>query len=127
MGVSVQGSLCPVVSLSKGGLCPGGLCPRGLCLGSLSSGLCLGVSVQGSLCPVVSLSKGGLCPRGVSVQGVSVRDTPWTETQLVGTRDQRQTPPEGTRDQAGSEEATPHRDLCEQSPLPVNRMTDRQV
>ena len=46
-GVSVQGCLCPGVSLSAG------LCPGGLCLGGVpgQGGLCLGgVSVQGGLC-----------------------------------------------------------------------------
>ena len=64
---------CPEGGLCRGGLCLGDLCPGGLCPGgSLSSGR--GVSVQG----------GGWCPRGlclgVSVQGVSVRETPYTVT-----------------------------------------------
>ena len=77
-GVSVQGGLCPAVSLSgaslsrgvcPGGLCPGmslsrqslswrGFCPGGLCVqGSLSRGR---VSVQGSLSMGVSVQR-GLC------------------------------------------------------------------
>ena len=52
--VSVQGSLCPVRSLSRGGLCPGvsvpgGLCPRGV---SVQAGLCPGVSVRETASPV---------------------------------------------------------------------------
>ena len=65
--VSVQGeSLSRGRSLSKGGLCLGSLCPEG-------------ISVQGALCP-----RGGLCPWGLSgeslFRGVSVRETPRTET-----------------------------------------------
>ena len=57
-GVSVQGGLCPGVSV-KGVSVQGGLCPEGsLSGGSLSRGL-----YQGDLCP------GGLSSRGVSVQG----------------------------------------------------------
>ena len=101
-GISVQGGLCPGVSVQRGGLCPGGslsggLCPggslsrgslsgavsvwRGLCPGgSLSRGvLCLGISVQrGSLCPGGSLSRwfsvrGGLCLEGSLSRGISVQ------------------------------------------------------
>ena len=91
-GISVQGDLCPVRSLSWRRLCPGGvsvlegvsvqgrgslstlswrgLCPGGVSVleGSLSwRGLCPGegVSVQGR----GSLSRGGGLCQGVSVQG----------------------------------------------------------
>ena len=69
-GVSVQGGLCPGMSLFRGSL-------------SREGSLSKGVSVQGGLCPGrgslsregVSVQGGGLCPgrgslsRGVSVQG----------------------------------------------------------
>ena len=53
---SVQGGLCPGVSLSRG-LCRGSLYPGGLCPGgSLFRGLCLGdISFQGSLSGGVSI------------------------------------------------------------------------
>ena len=79
--VSVQGGLCPGWSLSRVvsvqvvsvqvGLCPGW---------SLSKVFRL-VSVQGGLCPGWSMSR-GLCPRGSLPKGVSVRETPWTQTPI---------------------------------------------
>ena len=72
MGVSLQGCLCPRVSVQGGGgsvqegcLCPDGSLPRSVFVQR--------VSVQGCLCPGVSLSsdvsvQAGLYP-GVSLQG----------------------------------------------------------
>ena len=76
LGISVQGCLCPGVSLSRGSLSrrvsfQGSLCPGG-------------VSVWGR-----SLSRGGICPGG------SVRGPPWQRTPL---------PPPGLR--AGSTHPT---------------------
>ena len=62
-----RGSLSRGVTV-QGGLCLGCLCPRGLCLGVL--------------CPERSLSM-GLCPGDLCPGGVSVRETPWTETPSI--------------------------------------------
>ena len=57
---------------SRGGLCPGGLCPGDLCPGGLYTG---GSLFGGSLSGRFSVQ--GSMSRGVSVQGVSVRKTPF--------------------------------------------------
>ena len=75
-GISVQGGLCSIRSVSRGSVSRGSVSG-----GSLSKGgLCPeGVSVQRSLCP------GGLCLEWVSIQGVSVQgDFPQTETPPYG-------------------------------------------
>ena len=86
-GFSVQGGLCPGVSLSRlvsvWGSSSRGVCVQGVSVpGDLSPGdLSPGGSFQGGLClgdpcPGGSLSSGVSIQRGVLVQGISARETP---------------------------------------------------
>ena len=69
--VSVRGVLCPGGSLSRGASVQGVLSPGGLCPGDLC---------PGGHCPGGSLFGGGLCLGRSLSGGVSVRETPQTET-----------------------------------------------